>query len=114
MGILSMLGLMRVEDHKRIVAKQDALIDRAAEHMKGEDFDRGTNHADRVGLIMARLRAARTRFEKAVKDLEAQAVELDSFRAKRDRDNAGRRERRARNATGAQKSGPPRTKKGAA
>lgn len=76
MGILNMLGLMRVEDHNRIVAKQDAVIDLAASHMKGEDFDGVKDHAGRVSLVMARLRAARTRFEKAVKDLEAQANEI--------------------------------------
>lgn len=84
MGILTMLGLMRVEDHNRIVAKQDALIDRAAEQMKGEDFDRGTNHADRVGLVMARLRASRTRFDKAVKDLAAQSDEIAQRRKEKD------------------------------
>ena len=80
MGILTMLGLMRVEDHNRIVAKQDAVIDRAAEQMKGEDFDRGANHADRVGLVMARLRASRARFDKAVKDLAAQSDEIAALR----------------------------------
>lgn len=80
MGFLNMLGLMRVEDHNRIVAKQDAVIDLAASHMKGEDFDGVTDHAGRVSLVMARLRAARTRYEKAVKDLAGQVDEVESLR----------------------------------
>lgn len=64
MGFLNMLGLMRVEDHNRIVAKQDAVIDLAASHMKGEDFDGVKDHAGRVALVMSRLWAARTRIDK--------------------------------------------------
>ncbi|MGV7119613.1 hypothetical protein [Sphingopyxis sp. 550A] len=142
MGILNMLGLMRVEDHKRIVAKQDAVIDKAAGHVAAEEFSGVVGLPNKVALAVQRLKEARDsqfknrqryltaedrvtslrreveewqgKFNAAVKDLEAQSVELAGFRAKRDRDNAGRRERRARNATGAQKSGPARTKKGAA
>lgn len=69
MGFLTMLGLVTAEEHNRIVAKQDALIDRAAEQMKGEDFDGVTDHAGRVALIMARLRAARTRSDRAAQNV---------------------------------------------
>lgn len=102
MGFLNMLGLMRVEDHNRIVAKQDAVIDLAASHMKGEDFDRGTNHAGRVSLVMARLRAARTRFDKAIKDLAAAQDEIaalrpdaEKFRAKAKADAERKKAQRA-------------------
>lgn len=81
-SILAKIGLMKVGEHL-------AWVNLAADGVE-------QNHA-RENALRAEIDALRPDAEK--------------FRAKRDRDNAGRRERRARNATGAQKSGPARAKK---
>lgn len=65
MGILNALGLMTRAEHDKIVANKDRLIAQADFQMKGEDFDGVDDHVGRVALIMARLRAARSRLDKA-------------------------------------------------
>jgi hypothetical protein len=69
MGFLSMIGAVSAEEHNRIVAKKDKLIADADSHMKGEDFAGVDDHPGRVALIMARLRASRSRASKAEADL---------------------------------------------
>lgn len=71
MGFLSMIGAVSAEDHNRIVAKKDKLIADADSHMKGEDFAGVDDHPGRVALIMARLRASRSRVNKAESELSS-------------------------------------------
>jgi hypothetical protein len=58
MGFLNMLGLMKVEDHKRIVAKQDAVIDDASRHLGAEEFRSSKTLPDKVGVALLRLKEA--------------------------------------------------------
>ncbi|MGN6290436.1 MAG: hypothetical protein ACTHNA_14370 [Sphingopyxis terrae] len=78
MGFLSMIGAVSAEEHNRIVAKKDELIADADYHMKGEDFDGIDDHPGRVALIMARLRAARSRASKDEAELARPRAETRS------------------------------------
>lgn len=126
MGFLSMIGAVSAEEHNRIVAKVSKQIDDAAQQMKGEDFDLGAGHVEKVGMVMARLRAARSRVtnlssENAIKAAEivrlnAEIASLkpdaEAMRAKRQRDRdqkADKKKATSLAAKTAPATGKPRT-----
>lgn len=139
MNILSMLGLMKVEDHEAAISELDDTNYLAWSKMANERDDMSASRADMMHTIAKmqvenkRLASgwdkcgdelnqvkrerddarrgflnAQAKFVAAAKDLADQADELATFRAKRDRDNAQRRERHARKANDA----APKAKKG--
>lgn len=111
MGFLSMIGAVSAEEHNRIVAKQEKQINDAAKAMEGEDFVGVPDHAGRVGLVMARLRAARTRVDKAEEEVARLSAEIARLRplaeaTERRRANDAKRVRPSRAKKAAAKSVP--------
>ena len=121
MGILNALGLMTRAEHDRLVLRiesdrdkfRDQVRDTAARAEKAEKNLRAADNQTKAAI--ASRDEWKAKFNTAAKDLEAQAVELAGFHAKRDRDNAGRRARRERDAAATNAArAKSKAKKGAA
>lgn len=55
-----MFGLMSVKRHDRILAKADAVIDDAAQHLTAEEFGHGRTLGQKVAIAVKRLEDARS------------------------------------------------------
>lgn len=111
MGFLSMFGLVTAEEHNRIVAVERKQIADAAKAMEGEGFVGVPDHAARVGLVMARLRAARTRIDKAEQEAADLRIEIARLKplaeaTERRRQNEAKRVRPSRAKKGEAKTAP--------
>lgn len=69
-----MFGLMSVKKHDRIVAKADAVIDDAAQHLRAEEFSAGRTLGQKVSIAIKRLSEAR----KTSEDMLARNLELQA------------------------------------
>lgn len=67
-------GLMSVKKHDRIVAKADAVIDDAAQHLRAEEFSAGRTLGQKVSIAIKRLGEAR----KTSEDMLARNLELQA------------------------------------
>lgn len=55
-----MFGLMTIKKHDRIIAKADAVIDDAAQHLTAEEFSHGRTLGQKVAIAIKRLEEARS------------------------------------------------------
>lgn len=92
---MSFFGLMTVREHDRIIAKADAVIDDAAQHVAAEEFRHGRTLGQKVAIAIKRLEEARSnafRNRQIVLTKEARIdelkAEIEALRAKEDRRKA--------------------------
>lgn len=102
---MAFLGFMTVREHRRVLAKADALIVGASEHLKGEEFKIGRTLPQRVALAVKFLadrdqhirglqiqnqthvelgRAREKQFQRAIVERDALRAELATLKAERD------------------------------
>lgn len=113
MGFLSMMGLVTAEEYAKMELERDAALAKAA-----KEEATGVKTALNLGDANKKIAAQKVEiyrlsrgWDKCGDDLRVVRGQLAKFHAKRERDNAKRRERHARKATGAQKKAPARAKK---
>lgn len=88
---MAFFGLMTVGRHNRIVAKADAVIDDAAQHLRAEEFSAGRTLGQKVSIALKRLEEARNnafRNRQMALTLEAKvealSAELATLKVERD------------------------------